>query len=140
MFAALTLALSLLITPAAHPAHDICLTDTTTCVQAEDGSWVNTGYYDEAPVTVEAAPVTVEAAPVTVEAAPVTVEAVEPSPEWAAYAWVMFDLYGADLLPDTETTVTLTGISPAPFTVDAQTITVWDSYGNHFLFEVQPTQ
>ena len=36
-------------TPTVHPAHEICLTDQSQCVQAEDGSWVSPGFYEDEP-------------------------------------------------------------------------------------------
>ena len=127
---------ALLFTPAVHPAHEVCLTDTTTCVQAEDGSWVNTDFYDEVQAEDGSwVPADFYEATDVIHTLPVYAD---PAPDayWAAYAWSMFDLYGADLLTNGGH-VELIGMGTTPFAVDAHTITVWDTAGNHFLFEVR---
>lgn len=65
------------------------------------------------------------------------VQQVQPAQDHAAAAWDMFDATSAaDLLPDTDSTVTFTGHSTAPFELTADTITVWDNHGNHYQFAV----
>lgn len=61
----------------------------------------------------------------------------EPVYHHADQAWALWDAVGASsLLPDSPVMVAYAGHSLTPFPLTADTITVWDNAGNHYLFTV----
>lgn len=108
----------------------LTLTDTDPIdIDSEDHSVAPVA---AAPAPAAAPAVTVApVAPAAVSVAPVT----DSLDSHAEEAWALFDAYGAQLLPsDSETRVTFVGHSLSAYSLSADTITVWDTEGNHYLF------